>query len=73
MPFAILVRPLPRRFAGPSAPRALPALNPRKFVVTKDISCDFHKVAARFLTYTYLGYMATYLVPRIFDAMQLWA
>jgi hypothetical protein len=45
----------------------------RKLVVTKDISCDPYRCAARFLTYSYLGVMAAYLAPNIFDAMGLWA
>ena len=48
------------------------ALRARKMVVTKDIAAEPYKCVARFASYSYLGVMAAYIVPMLFDALDLW-
>lgn len=48
------------------------ALRARKMVVTKDIAAEPYKCCARFMSYSYLGVMAAYIVPMLLDALELW-
>lgn len=47
-------------------------VDPRKIVVKKDLSYDVDKISARFILYSYLGVMVTYLVPTVIDQLALW-
>ena len=57
--------------AGKSA--ALPVkLDPRRFVVTKDVSTPLFKLVPRYLSYFWLGSSGALFVPMLIDYFNLW-